>query len=85
MKYICLGYIEPNKFESMSESEQKAMLDECFGYDDQLRKNGHWVGGEAIRAGIDSKESAEREGRSPNPIASAVAKVPELIGFHIGR
>jgi glycine/D-amino acid oxidase-like deaminating enzyme len=45
----------------------------------------HWVGGEAIRAGIDSKERAERKGRRPNPIASVVAKVPELIGFHIGR
>jgi glycine/D-amino acid oxidase-like deaminating enzyme len=45
----------------------------------------HWIGGEAIRLGIGSKEYAEQEGRRPNPIASAVAKVPELIGFHIGR
>jgi hypothetical protein len=49
MKYICLGYIEPNKFESMSESERNAMLDECFTYDDELRKNGHFVGGEALQ------------------------------------
>ena len=40
MKYICLGYIEPNKFETMSESERNAMVDECFTYDDVLRKNG---------------------------------------------
>ncbi|MBS1886576.1 MAG: FAD-dependent oxidoreductase [Actinobacteria bacterium] len=45
----------------------------------------HWIGGEAIRLGIESKEAAERAGRSPNPVAAAVAKVPELIGFHIGR
>lgn len=49
MKYICLGYIEPNKFETMSESEQKAMMDECFTYDDELRKNGHFAGGEALQ------------------------------------
>src|SRR5215469_12097748 len=49
MKYICLGYIEPNKFESMSESERNAMLDECFAYDDVLRKNGHFAGGEALQ------------------------------------
>ena len=49
MKYICLGYIEPNKFETMSESEQKAMLDECFSYDEMLRKNGHFAGGEALQ------------------------------------
>src|SRR6266567_3486864 len=49
MKYICLGYIEPNKFESMSESERNAMVDECFTYDDLLRKNGHFAGGEALQ------------------------------------
>jgi hypothetical protein len=49
MKYICLGYIEPNKFETMSESERNAMLDECFTYDEVLRKNGHFAGGEALQ------------------------------------
>jgi hypothetical protein len=49
MKYICLGYIEPNKFETMSESERNAILDECFAYDDLLRKNGHFAGGEALQ------------------------------------
>lgn len=48
MKYICLGYIEPNKFESMSESERNAMVDECLTYDDELRKKGHFAGGEAL-------------------------------------
>src|ERR1700761_3661333 len=49
MKYICLGYIEPNKFESLSESDRNAMLDECFTYDEVLRKNGHIAGGEALQ------------------------------------
>ncbi len=49
MKYICLGYIEPNKFENMSESERNAMLDECFTYDDELRKNGNFAAGEALQ------------------------------------
>ena len=43
MKYICLGYIEPGKFEGMTEDEQHAMLDECFEYNDHLRANGHVV------------------------------------------
>jgi glycine/D-amino acid oxidase-like deaminating enzyme len=45
----------------------------------------HWIGGEAIRLGIMAKEEAELAGRQPSKIASAIAKVPELIGFHIGR
>jgi len=49
MKYICLGYIEPNKFETMSESERNSMVDECLNYDEVLRKNGHFVGGEGLQ------------------------------------
>ena len=41
MKYICLGYMEPGKFEGMTEDEQHAMFDECFEYNERLRANGH--------------------------------------------
>ena len=50
MKYICLGYIEEKKWEMLSESERNALMDECFAYDDVLRKNGHFVDGEALQS-----------------------------------
>jgi hypothetical protein len=50
MKYICLGYLDQKNWETMSESEQHALVDECFAYDDVLRKNGHFVGGEALQS-----------------------------------
>src|ERR1700716_1526020 len=43
MKYICLGYIEPGKFEGMTEDERHATFDQCFEYNDHLRANGHLV------------------------------------------
>jgi hypothetical protein len=49
VKYICLGYIQPGKFENLTENERHAMLDECFAYDDQLRANGHFSAGEALQ------------------------------------
>jgi len=49
MKYVCLGYMEEKKWETMSETERNAMVDECFAYDDVLRKKGHFVGGEALQ------------------------------------
>ena len=49
MKYICLGYIDEKKWDTMSESERNAFVDECFTYDDMMRKNGHLVGGEALQ------------------------------------
>ncbi|MGH9870995.1 MAG: hypothetical protein ACRD9S_00740 [Pyrinomonadaceae bacterium] len=33
MKYICLGYIEPGKFEGMTEDERHATFDECSNHE----------------------------------------------------
>ena len=49
MKYVCLGYIEPGKFENMSDGERNAFVDACFAYDAVLRENGHFAGGEALQ------------------------------------
>ena len=49
MKYICLGYIEPEKFEGMTEEELNAVFDECFEHNDYLRANGHLVGALALQ------------------------------------
>ena len=49
MKYICLGYIEPGKFEGMTEDERNAVFDECFEHSDLLRANGHVVGEIALQ------------------------------------
>lgn len=45
----------------------------------------HWLGGEAIRWGISRKETAELANQAPDPISALLARVPELIGFHIDR
>ena len=50
MKYICLGYYDEQQWETMSERERNALIDECFAYDDVLRTNDHFVGGEAIQS-----------------------------------
>jgi hypothetical protein len=48
MKFVCLGYFDDKKWEALSETEQKAFIEECFAYDDVLRKGGHIAGGEAL-------------------------------------
>jgi len=48
MKYICLGYMDGSKWLEMNESDRNRFMDECFDYDDELKRNGHFVGGEAL-------------------------------------
>jgi hypothetical protein len=49
MKYICFGYYDKDNLEGMTEGERNAMFDACWEYDDHLRANGHYVGGEALQ------------------------------------
>lgn len=49
MRFICLGYADEAKFNEMSETEMNAAMDECFAYDDELRRGGHFAGGEALQ------------------------------------
>lgn len=50
MKYICLGYFDEKLLDGMSEREQKTFVDECLDYDKDLRKNGHFMSGEALQS-----------------------------------
>lgn len=49
MKYICFGYLDVKRWGTLSQSEQNAMIDDCFAYDEVLKKNGHWAGGEGLQ------------------------------------
>lgn len=51
MKFVCLGYLDVKQWEQLSENEQTALMDECLAYDDVLRENGHFAGGEALQEG----------------------------------
>lgn len=35
MKFVCMGFIEESKYESLSEAEGQRMMEECFAYDDE--------------------------------------------------
>ena len=48
MKYVCLGYYDEARFAAIPPEEAKKMMEECLAYDDELRRGGHFIGGEAL-------------------------------------
>jgi len=50
MRFACLGYMDEGKWEAMSASEQEAAIKECLAYDAELKKNGHFIRGEALQS-----------------------------------
>lgn len=48
MKYVCLGFYDEARFSAIPPDEAKRMMEECLAYDDELRRGGHFIGGEAL-------------------------------------
>src|SRR5262245_3784575 len=64
MKFACLAYSEEQSWTSKSKSEQDALIEECFAYDDQLLKSGHWIdGGQALQGAQAIKTLRWKDGK----------------------
>ena len=48
MKYVCLGFFDEAAFAQIPQADAQRMFEECFAYDDVLRRGGHFLGGEAL-------------------------------------
>ncbi|TWU08954.1 YCII-related domain protein [Symmachiella macrocystis] len=49
MKFVCLGFYDPDQYAELSEAEGRQMMETCLDYDDELRRGGHFIGGEALQ------------------------------------
>jgi len=63
VKYLCFGYYDKDKFDGMNESERNAMFDTCLEYDEHLRANGNWAGGEALQPAESALTVSWKNGR----------------------
>src|SRR5262245_66449403 len=64
MKFICLGYADERLWDAMSDGEREAMIEECFAYDDTLRRGGYWTGvGEALQGSRAAKTLRSKGGK----------------------
>jgi hypothetical protein len=85
MKFICLRYMDEKKWNAMSKSEQDAMLEECFAYDDMLLSSGHRTGnGEALQNARTAKTLRWKGGRvlvTDGPYAETKEQLGGVAGF----
>jgi hypothetical protein len=63
MRYLCLGYLDEQSWDSLSEGERNALMDACFAYDDELRAGGHFAGGEALQSARNATTLRYRDGK----------------------
>jgi hypothetical protein len=48
MKCDCFVFIDGAAFAQIPRADAPSMMEECFAYDDVLRRGGHFLGGEAL-------------------------------------
>lgn len=63
MKFICLGYADETKLRAMSEEELSTLMEECLAYDDELKRGGHFAGGEALQSAKNAVTLRHRGGK----------------------
>ncbi len=79
MKFICLGYLDTSMWSKLSDSEQKSMVSECLAYDIELRKGGHFAGGEALQ-GADTATTVRWKNGKPSVSDGPFAETKEMLG-----
>jgi len=83
MKYICLSYLGPINWETMSESEQKASMEEFFAWEADLRKKGHIISGEGLQSARNAKTLRFRKGKVAITDGPYAETKEQIAGFWI--
>ena len=63
MKFICLGYIDETRWAATPPALQAQLIDDCFAYDDELRRGQHYIGGEALGSAAQAVTLRMTQGR----------------------
>lgn len=79
MKFVCLGYIDQTKFAEIPQTDALRMMEECFAYDDELRRGGHFLGGEALGFASSAVTLRAKEG-AIEAIDGPYAETKEALG-----
>jgi hypothetical protein len=79
MKFICMGYADESKLESMPKAELEKLVEECLSYDDELRRGGHYAGGEALQS-INNAVTLRHRGGKVEVTDGPFAETKEQIG-----
>lgn len=79
MKFLCLGYIDESKWSETAEAEQSAFIEECFAYDDELRRGGHFLRGEGLQS-TQNAATLRGQGEQAMVVDGPYAETKEQLG-----
>lgn len=63
MKFICLNYLDETRWVEMAARERKSFFEQCFDYDRELRRRGHFIGGAILQSPPNAAMVRSRNGQ----------------------
>ena len=79
MRYLCLIYDEEKKLGAMSKGESDAFMGEYFQFTEDIKKSGHYVGGNALQP-VGSATSVRLRGGKMSTTDGPFAETKEQLG-----
>ena len=79
MRYLCLIYDEEKKWAAMSKEEADAVMGEYFNFTEDVKKSGHYVGGEALQP-VNTATSVRVRGGKMSTTDGPFAETKEQLG-----
>jgi hypothetical protein len=83
MRYLCLIYDEEKKVAAMSKGEQDAFMGEYFAFTEDIKKSGHYVGGEALQPVSTATSVRVRSGKMSTTDGPFAETKEQLGGFYL--
>ena len=79
MRYLCLIYDEEKKWAAMSKEQADAVMGEYFAFTEDVKKSGHYVGGEALQP-VSTATSVRVRGGKMSTTDGPFAETKEQLG-----
>jgi hypothetical protein len=83
MRYLCLIYENEKAWEARPPAESEAIMNEYFGFTDDIRKNGKYVAGEALHPTASATTVRVRNGKVSTTDGPFVETKEQLGGFYL--
>ena len=83
MRYLCLIYDEEKKIAAMSQADQEKFMGEYFTFTDDVKKSGHYIGGEALQPVNTATTVRVRNGKISTTDGPFVETKEQLGGYYL--
>lgn len=83
MRYLCLIYDEEKKLAAMPKSESDAFMGEYFTFTEDIRKSGHYLGGEALQPVQTATTVRVRKGKVSTTDGPFAETTEQLGGYYL--